>query len=301
LFAIFSLGCLFYQNLEIIKPKLLIKSLKIWILFLTLIACLQFLTQSSIFNNYSLTGEFPYSEDYYHIKQKSIFFNDLIPPYTIFSHSNIYGGYLVFLLFLLLFLENGNYLFLGLVLINLIIVGSVACLLAFFILLVSSKIDSKQLRILLLTLTALSLVVFFLNSFKYKEFSNDYSIYRRLYMFDLSSNYFIDHPLEFLFGSGYFNYFQKIKLDLYNYEIVRFFQPPHYAPVLIIWQYGFVFLILILIVILRNFKNFNQNFLRFLLIILVLGSFDHYILTNHQHRILFVIVIPYSLKNKNRV
>jgi hypothetical protein len=120
-------------------------------------------------------------------------------------------------------------------------------------------------------------------------------------MFDLSSNYFIDHPLEFLFGSGYFNYFQKIKLDLYNYEIVRFFQPPHYAPVLIIWQYGFVFLILILIVILRNFKNFNQNFLRFLLIILVLGSFDHYILTNHQHRILFVIVIPYSLKNKNRV
>ena len=79
-----------YLNLN-----LFVNSIKIWMVLLSILGFSQFWLQESVLNSYALFGEFPYSEDYYHIKQKGFLFEDLIPPYAIFSHSNIFGGFIL--------------------------------------------------------------------------------------------------------------------------------------------------------------------------------------------------------------
>ena len=294
-------GIYFFKNPEILNKKLLLGSVKFWFIFLTLLGSAQFLSQSSIFNNYALSGEFPYTEDYYHIKQKNIFFENLIPPYTVFSHSNIFGGYIIILFILLTLISGIDKRFLVLTLVNLILVGSVACILAFVVFLFSFKLKREFLMIFIKFIFFFSIAVYLIFSYRFSDFSGDFSIYRRLYMFDLSLNYFISNPLNFLFGSGYFNYFSIVKNDLYNYELVRFFQPPHFALNLIIWQYGFIFLSLIIFTFIKFFSKFNIEFLRLILVILILLSFDHYLITNHQFKVIFLILLPYSLKLKNSI
>jgi hypothetical protein len=301
LLVCFVLGIYFYKNLKVLNKNLLVQSIKVWIVLLTLLGITQFVTQGSVFNNYPLTGEFPYTEDYYHIKQKNIFFENLIPPYTIFSHSNIFGGYLIFLFILLNTLEGFKKIFLILSIFNLILVGSVACLVAFSIYLLTLKVDLRKTSILFKFIFYLSLAIYLIYSYRYLEFRGDYSIYRRLYMFDLSLNYFISNPINFLFGSGYFNYFGLIKDSLYRYELVRFFQPPHFAFNFIIWQYGFVFLSFVLLLFTKLYSKINAATLRALVVVLILFSFDHYLITNHQFKIIFLLFFPYSLNLKNGI
>jgi len=295
------LGFYLYKNIQILNKNILIISVKFWLIFLTVLGLSQFLTQGSVFNNYPLTGEFPYTEDYYHIKQKNIFFENLIPPYTIFSHSNIFGGYIIFLFVLLTTLHGFKKVFFSLTIFNLFLVGSVACFIAFSLYLISLKLNRSSVVLLIKSTLYLSLAVYFVYSYRYPEFLGDYSIYRRLYMFDLSLNYFISNPWNFLFGSGYYNYFGIIKNDLYRYELVRFFQPPHFTFNLIIWQYGFAFLCFLFFVIVKIFPKINLQTLRILLIIVVIFSFDHYLVTNHQFKFIFLILFPYSLNLKNSI
>jgi hypothetical protein len=294
-------GFYFFRNIHVLNKNLLIWSVKFWIVFLSILGLAQFITQGSVFNNYPLTGEFPYTEDYYHIKQKNIFFENLIPPYTIFSHSNIFGGYIIFLFILLNTLEGFKKKYFLLTLGNLFLVGSVACFISFTLYLIALKLDRFRISILIKAVLYLSIAIHFIYSYRYPEFLGDYSIYRRLYMFDLSLNYFISNPWNFLFGSGYYNYFGIIKNDLFKYELVRFFQPPHFAFNLIIWQYGVIFLGFVFLVLFNTFSKINTHTLRILLVILVVFSFDHYLITSHQFKFLFLILFPYSLNIKNSI
>jgi len=226
LVSIFITGVYLYKNQRLLDPIHLKRSIIFWIIFLSILAFLQFTFQKSIFNNYFLTGEFPYTQDYYHIKQKSLFFENLIPPYGIFSHSNILGSYLIFLLIFLNLLKADKKVFYYVVLIDLILIGSSVCLLAFFIFIFINQIKSRYLLTTSLNVfVTLILAGYFLYSYKYLDFNSDFSVYRRLYMFDLSSNLFIEDPKLLLFGSGYYNYFNYVKDFLYDYELVRFFNP----------------------------------------------------------------------------
>lgn len=301
LFLVFLIGLYIYNNVKILDTQLLSKSVRIWIVFLSLLGATQFITQKSVFNNYALTGEFPYSADYYHIKQKGLLFEEVIPPYAIFSHSNIFGAYIILLLVLLRVLRKDSFIFYLLTSLNLLIIGSSACILAFVIYLFSLKLDRRYISYLIILVPTLLLSLYFLNSFKYSEYQSNPSIYRRLYMFDLSSTYFIDNPEILLFGSGYLNYFSFIKSDLYRYELVRFFQPPHFSIFLIIWNYGILFLFLFFYLLKIFSKNLSVAFLRICLILITLLFFDHYLVTNHQLKILLMILIPYSLNFKNSI
>ena len=289
------------KNPENINKNLLAKSVKFWILALSLLGFLQFYSQSSVFNNYSFTGEFPYSDDYYHIKQKNIFLGEMIPPYAIFAHSNIFGAYLVLLCILLSSISMKNNLFYFLVGIDLLLIGSVACLIAFMTFFVLKMFSTSLIKKTLVGIFLISWGLYFLNSFDFEKYFSDYSVYRRLYMFDLSSNFFIDNPKVLFFGSGYYNYFSYVKGILYEYELVRFFQPPHFLLYFIIWQYGLIFLLIIFYLIFKNFRLLNKETLLFLAVLLVFSSFDHYLLTNHQLKVLIVFILPYSLKSKNSI
>ena len=120
-------------------------------------------------------------------------------------------------------------------------------------------------------------------------------------MFDLFRIEFVASPVNFILGSGYFNYFEVVKNNLYDYEVVRFFQPPHNLFNLLIWQYGVLFLIFLGWFLVRNFKRVNPELAKFLLVILVASMFDHFFLTNHQIKFFIFLVIPYSLNRQNSI
>jgi hypothetical protein len=301
LFLFFTTGIYFYKNQSIYPKELLIKAIKFWLIFLLILGFAQFYYQESIFDNYPLTGEFPYTDDYYHIKQKNPFLGDLIPPYGIFSHSNIFGAYVIFLIVFLRNLGEKKLIYSFVVLVLLLLIGSSACFLAFILYLISCYLNKKPLLVLIKLFIIVSLILYFLFSYKFEIFQGDYSVYRRLYMFDLSSIQFLDSPQIFWFGSGYYNYFSVVKDDLYFYELVRFFQPPHFAWNFIIWQYGFLFLIFIFLLIYVKRNLMNKETLQIALLIVILFSFDHYLLTNHQIKFLLFLLIPYSLNPKNSV
>jgi hypothetical protein len=301
LISLILFGYFLSQNLDLINRSVLSKSIIVWIILLCLLGFFQFFFQRSVLNNYALFGEFPYSEDNYHIKEKGLFFDNMIPPYSIFSHSNIFGGYLIFLLFLLSLLKKDFWALHFLVFLNLLIIGSFACLAAYILYFIARKMDFEQLKFTLKCLVILSIASYFIFSYRYEEYQNDFSIYRRLYMFDLSLNFFNSNPISFIFGSGYYNYFFQVKDYLYKYELIRFFQPPHFLLFLIIWQYGFLMLLWILTLVIRYKSNLNQNFLRLLILIVVIGTFDHYLISNHQFKIILMLLVPYSLKIKNSI
>ena len=267
-----------YLNLN-----LFVNSIIIWMVLLSILGFSQFWLQESVLNSYALFGEFPYSEDYYHIKQKGFLFEDLIPPYAIFSHSNIFGGFILLsIMFLGVAKKDSIYFHLTSLLLFLII-GSLNILICYLIWIAFTKISRiSRKEISFAKVFFLLLTIYFLQLFmslNYAEYSGNFSLFRRLYMFDLSFNSFIENPTN-LFISGYYNYFYIVKDQLYRYEVVRFFQPPHNLFNILIWQYGVLFLISLFMLLNYLFKRIPQDLVKLVSV---------------------VLVIPYSLIAKNSI
>jgi len=293
---------LFIKKPEIIKQDVVVKSIKFWLIFLVILGCFQFLNQGSIFNNYHIFGEYPYSENNLFIKQRNTLLSDFVPSMGIFSHSNIFGAYYLFLLFLLRCFKKDRVIFHIFGVIVFLITGSLPVLIAYciwFLLLTFPNLLNFRLIFLILFLNTFALFIT-PNLIDSKVSENNYSVFRRAYLLDISKEYFINNPLKFLFGFGYMNYFSIVKNDLWDYEIIRFFQPPHNIFIFIIWNYGFIFLALGFCLFYKIYKSGNFETKVFILLVLILGSFDHYIVTNHQIQILGIL-IPYSLISKNKV
>jgi len=306
-------GVFIYRNPDLINQSILEKLIKFWLIVLFVLGLSQFFNQGSVFNNYRLTGEFPYSESNLFIKQRGNILRDFLPPMGIFSHANIFGAYILFLLVILYFFKKDSLKYHFCALWIIVLTGSLPVILSYFIFLTFKLLTLnlslfkkypilKRYKFLgfIIILTAFplfSILPFVLNPF---DFFENFSIFRRVYLFDISENYFIENPVNLFFGSGYYNYFSIIRKDLWNYEVIRFFQPPHNIFVLILWNYGLIFLIVLFLFVL-NLKNYaNEKTLIFLFLFIFLGSFDHYLTTNHQFRILYFI-FPYSIFYKNDV
>ena len=288
-----------YLNLN-----LFVNSIKIWMVLLSILGFSQFWLQESVLNSYALFGEFPYSEDYYHIKQKGFLFEDLIPPYAIFSHSNIFGGFILLsIMFLGVAKKDSIYFHLTSLLLFLII-GSLNILICYLIWIAFTKISRiSRKEISFAKVFFLLLTIYFLQLFmslNYAEYSGNFSLFRRLYMFDLSFNSFIENPTN-LFISGYYNYFYIVKDQLYRYEVVRFFQPPHNLFNILIWQYGVLFLISLFMLLNYLFKRIPQDLVKLVSVVLVASMFDHFFITNHQLKFFVFLIIPYSLIAKNSI
>ena len=115
-------------------------------------------------------------------------------------------------------------------------------------------------------------------------------------MFDISRNYFVDNPVGFLLGNGYYNYFSLVKEELYKYEIVRFFQPPHNFSLILIWQYGFISLLYFLGIFVLLYKKLSNKMKSLVIFLVFISIFDHYLFTNHQIKILLFLIFMYSFK-----
>ena len=271
----------------------LANSLKFWMSVLLLLGLLQVYFQESFFDNYYYFGEFTYSSDNYHIKQDGFIFDKLIPAYGIFSHSNIYGAFFLLSSMLLHLIKKNTSFFVLLGISGVILSGSLNILIGMILFLIFYylKID---LRIIILYPIFLFL---FLNwgSLNYLSYVDDLSVYRRLYMIHLSNTKFIEDPINFIFGFGYYNYFRVVSDNLFLYEIIRFFQPPHNVFYLIIWNYGLLFLLTFLIIFFKLIKNTDYDSKLVFLILISISMLDHFLFTNHQLKMLLFLLLPYSL------
>jgi hypothetical protein len=222
--------------------------------------------------------------------------NNLIPAYGIFSHSNIYGAFFLISLMFIHILKKNDLPIVVVGIFGVLLSGSLNILiglLAFF-LFFYLKLNYK---ILVFFLIFVFCFLIYLSTI-YKDYNEDLSVYRRLYMIHLSNNKFIENLPSTVFGFGYYNYFRIVSEDLFFYEIIRFFQPPHNFFYFMIWNYGLLFLIISMYLAFRLTVNNSYQFKIFFLVLILISMFDHFIFTNHQLKMLLFLILPYSL---NRV
>ena len=289
-----SLTLIYYEKLDV--TNLISLSLKFWMVILLLLGLFQVYFQESVLGSYYYFGEFTYSSDNYHIKQDGFIFKNLIPAYGIFSHSNIYGGFFLICSMFLHLLKRNNVYFTFIAIVGVIISGSLNILIGLILFFIFYYLN-LNIKFLILY----PIFIFFLISFlslDFKKYSEDLSVYRRVYMINLSNQKFLENLTNTFIGFGYYNYFKFVSEDLYFYEIIRFFQPPHNVFYFLIWNYGLIFLISFTYLLFKMIKNSSHDFQLIALMLISISMFDHFLFTNHQMKMLLFLLLPYSL---NRV
>ena len=280
------------------------------ILFLCVLGFFQFFKQGSVFNNYLFLGEQPYSFSTKNINKESLFGFTVVPPYGLFRHPNILGGFLCVTLlwiFSRLFelielrkteLRSKLYfkLYVGvftsgvlllLLTFSMFSIGFFVLGVALYLLKERKEFLSVLAGVILVALVS-SVFVFFLIP---EVFSEDPSFERREIL--LSTSYSM-LPSSFLFGAGPGNSVAEMSSFLPYTLGARFLQPVHNIFVLTLLESGIFVLIFFLVLLGLTLKKAlrEKPLLAISLVqVVALGCFDHYFLTIHQPLLLLWFLI----------
>lgn len=271
------------------------------VLFESCIGFIQFIKRSSVFNNYLFFGEHPYSFKTPGVVYESFFGNKIIPSHGTFPHPNVFGGflslYLVTLLYFLAvkkvkFLYVTAFLYGVLVLLLTFSFTAIAALILGALLLISYKIRGKT-AILVISIVTLAFAVlsplFLLSVNENKSLS----IARRNDLFKASLRMIVDRPL---FGIG----LNMFPVYLKDYGAVRgtiqFLQPVHNVLYLIAAESGIAAaLVFVVFLTVLFYKSYTRGFslipLVLIIMLVFIGSFDHYIYTIQQGQLMFWLTL----------
>ena len=282
--------------------KFMSKILSYWLLFLGLLALGQYVTQGSVFNNYLVLGEQPYSAATPLIARESIFGVSRVPAYGIFRHPNIFGGFLAVSLVWVLNAHRKKFIntklfftsffsgLLGLVL-TFSFFSWVATLLGVFLLLAEKTKRFKSSIIFIFIVASFCGLV--INKIPFPEYLlENPSISKRIDL--LNAGYRATSTRNYIFGTGINSSTVLIEKFLEPNGFLRFVQPPHNVFILLASEIGIVGLALFLLIFAKALIHSRQkNFFIFvtLLQILFLSSFDHYFVTIHQTFLLLWLTI----------
>lgn len=281
-------------------------------LFLVL-GTVQLVLQRSVFNNYLVLGEQPYTSATFGISVETFFGNKYVPPYSTFRHPNVFAGYVGLLVFFLFTnlkdlrnLVSRKLLVLCFTMCVIVLV-SASSFNAFLAILIgfllyygfSSSANNKNRQAgVTLAIFILSIVIsfsFLINTVP--DFTSVYSpsVVVRAALASKSKHIIIDNSL---FGTGLATSPQL--LESYYFERERRFpQPVHNIFLLLGSETGLIGLVLFLSFFLYTLRFFyiNKNYgsLCFVLLYFLLGLFDHFIFTSHQILLLFWTFLSLSL------
>ncbi|MBW6441716.1 O-antigen ligase family protein [Patescibacteria group bacterium] len=286
----------------------ILNTLAISVIFLSVLGIAQYLNRGSVFNNYLVLGEQPYSEATFDVTRKMFLGKTVIPSYGLFRHPNIFAGFLTLtLVWLFTFIKKSKLYSISFILgiISLAFTFSYISWIVFifgvFLHLYLSKnpkyIKNKKRNITVAVYLVCALISI-IPIFKFLSKIDDPSILRR-YNFSRASYRMIkDH---FLFGVGFNN--STIFMDEYNYETrdIRFTQPVHNIFLLIFSETGiFSFILFLLFIYFSGNKLINSSYFHLFLIsflqILLIGSLDHYFITIHQTLLTFWLFMGLALQ-----
>jgi len=282
--------------------KFISKVLSYWLLFLGLLALNQYVIQGSVFNNYLVLGEQPYSAATPLIARENIFGVARVPAYGIFRHPNIFGGFLAISLIWVLnaykkkFIKTKLFLvsflsgLLGLVL-TFSFFSWVATLLGVFLLLAEKAKYFRNLILFIFVVALFSGLI--INKIPFPEYLlENPSISTRIDL--LNAGYKAASAENYIFGTGINSSTVFIEKFSEPTGFLRFVQPPHNIFILLVGEIGIIGTALFLLVfIMALVRSRQSNFLGFvtLLQILFLSSFDHYFVTIHQTFLLLWLTV----------
>jgi hypothetical protein len=286
----------------------ILKVISFSILFLSILGVAQYINKGSVFKNYFILGEQPYSASTFNVAKKAFLGRIVVPSYGLFRHPNIFGGYLsVFLIWILSFIKSKKYFLIVFLLgcISLFFTFSLiswgvfifGVLINYFFLVKPNTIRDKK-RILLILVLIFAIFTMLIPFSDILKTSKDPRIYRRLNFIRASYRMVKDYPL---FGVGWNN--STVLIDSYNFESrdIRFLQPVHNIFLLVFSESGvFSFILFMLFLYFSAKKLINSSYFHLFLIsflqIILLGSFDHYLLTINQTLLLFWVILGFALQ-----
>jgi O-antigen ligase len=292
------------------------------VLFVSILGIVQFVKQSSVFNNYVFFGEQPYNLSTPRIARESYGGVSRIPPYGTFPHPNVLAGFLT--IFLTMFVGSyatrrkvfagGNLrvptvcaIALGLIVLALTksYTAWAALLCGFLILFFSRGVKNPRLRLILYT-SLMSVAVllgltlpFYKNILTHVLPDNSItsaSVERRSSFLLASYRMILQKPL---FGRGLNSYTYSFGSFISNREMLPFSQPVHNVFALISSEVGLLgaalFLSIFLYSIYRTVYNGSFVYGVIMIQIIVISGFDHYFFTIHQTYLLFILTLALGL------
>lgn len=274
--------------------KLLFPALIISFIFICALGLLQFLLGRSL--GFWVLGERDFSVTTPLVAKFNYYDKIFLRPYSTFSHPNLFGGFLMVTMPLVLYglpkVFRKIALILGLLGCATVLVTfsrPALILLAVYFLV----IYRKYWKLMLVTLVLLSplVVVRFVSIFTFDTLA----ILRRQELQEYSVELFKRHIWS---GTGVNNFVNALAIDKILVGTSRFLQPVHNIFLLILSETGLIglagFLLMFLTSVYKNIKNDNylsRILLASLLSITFLGLFDHYFITLPQgQRVLFLIL-----------
>lgn len=266
----------------------------------SLLGILQFLKQGAVFNNYLVFGEQPYAASIPGVVLENVFGHTMVGAYGLFRHPNTFAGFLcVTLLLILPFVKRFKFLSVPLVL------GVVSLCLTFSY--VSYTVFIVGLVFLLFiycfswpnNVARKLLATFFMLFISYYSLflpllhnTTTPSLYRRENLLSAAYTIIKHNPL---FGVG-FNNFTAVVDHYYLQQIdYRFTQPVHNIFILIFAESGvFAFILFMALTLVLAKQLVYSNKKTFLVLpflaVVVLGSFDHYLVTSQQGLLFLMLV-----------
>lgn len=266
-----------------------------------LIAIMQFINQRSLGGIFYYFGERTFTGQTPGIANASLGGELILRAYGTFSHPNVLAGFLVIFMSVILanMVKKNKFQFIQWLS---IIIGSIALfltlsriaiilwLVAIFLILITKY----KLNKIIILLIPLILGVFFLSPL-YLRFVNltlgNESISNRIILIDASIKMFNKSPL---LGVGLNNFIVNIP-EVIKITSTSLLQPVHNIYLLILSEVGLFGIIVFLGLLYFSFKSVSKNspFFLSLVLILILGIFDHYFLTLQQGQLLLTVILGF--------
>jgi hypothetical protein len=297
----------------ITNKELLISSIKktlpISLILISLIACIQFLHQSSLGGIFYYLGERPLSYTNPAVaKVQLLNISQLIRPYSTFSHPNSLSGYLLVGFLLVVFLKPKKWFgslqsklaFFSVILSALTIAitfskMNIYLLFTYLVFNLASKLPTKakSLKYLIVTLAlffvGLAVLITNLSSPSYTD---------RVQLIGKATKIIETHPLTGL-GLGAFPLSQDQVLTSHTLNLN--FQPVHNLPLLLASELGVPTLALLLLKLSSCLVIWGRpnSFGIIAAVIFITGLVDHYWITLHQNQLLLSVVIALYIIKQN--
>ncbi len=279
-----------------LKSKIILISLNLVLIFQSIIGILQFINQKSV-AGYWLLGE-PNLSKQIGLAKQVIFGQNLTLPYGTTAHPNVLAGFIVILLILNVILFKKSNLekralipiifssILGLA--ALFLTSSWSAWLVIIVAILISKIRLSTRQLILLSIVGWIVSLLLITKFGNFNATNNQSFLRRQYLNQAAIMMFIDHPLT---GVGLNNFTTRVEKFSPTREVVRFTQPAHHTPLLILSEIGLLGILIAIFWILRLERQWIKAFATTSAIILPILVLDHYLVTLQTGNLLFALLL----------
>ncbi len=297
-FVWYLLFCiLIFRSKAFFDVTTVIKILYISVLLVCMLAIGQWFRQGAVFNNYLFFGEQPYTVMTSGVLKQNVFENIVVSPYSTFRHPNALAGFLSAFLVLFAYYLKGPkknlILFIGSIV--LFLTFSYAAWVSYIFGLLFISVKSVFIRKLFYIFVFIVFTCGIFGFFNAEALKHNSSLNRRFLLTTSAAYTFKQNPIV---GTGLnTNMFTGKDLSYMSRELT-FFQPVHNIFWLFLSEGGlllFVPFVCFYFYVLVSAKNTSKALSAVLLQFVILGSFDHYLLTMHQTLLLFMLTIAFSI------